>query len=85
MSHLTRYWQSVHLLCEFAELHDNWWPWTKEAVLSGCMERTHMMYILDVLQATSQEKVLTLQVGGALVGGCSLTTSPMFRASHTTH
>ena len=56
----------MRLLCEFADLHDNWWPWTKEAVLSGCMERTHMTYLLDVLQATSRERVLTLQVG---VGG----------------
>ena len=68
-SHFIRYWQSVRLLCEFADLHDNWWPWTKAAVLSGCMERTHMTYLLDVLQANSQERVLTLQVGGGLWAG----------------
>lgn len=67
----TRYWQSVRLLCEFADLQDNWWPWTREAVLAGCMERTHMVYMLDVLEATCQERVLTLQVGGA-VGGRAL-------------
>ena len=50
------------MLCGFAEVTDGWWPWTVDAIWSGCMERTHMKYLLECLPHDVQNSVFTLQV-----------------------
>lgn len=42
-----RYWLSVECLLAHVQGSSQWWPWTREHVLTGDMERSYLSYLLE--------------------------------------